>query len=238
MLGPCGEQNLSAFAHSCAGGVDIIDEEDSLVSDDFRLSHLKSPTHIPLPLRAGELGLRLGRARPLESGEIQGDAMLSAEKAGQKQGLVKPALPKTCGMKGNGQDEVEIGKSKFRIAVFGKKGTQRSGQPGDSSVFEAGDRLYNRPFIRADGASLAKVAFLRETLRTKMITFRRRAKTDPTTGAAGGRKEFDLGEADRAGAFILRTFLVLSTERTFGRKEEIEECTPERTLAHNLAGKL
>jgi hypothetical protein len=71
-----------------------------------------------------------------------------------------------------------------------------------------------------------------------MITLRRGDKTDPATGTARGRKEFNLGEAGGAGVFIGRAFLVLSTERTFSREEEIEKGVPEGAEAHNLAGKL
>jgi len=60
-----------------------------------------------------------------------------------------------------------------------------------------------------------------------MIILRRGGKTDPAPGTARGRKEFKLGETGRAGAFIRIAFLILSTERAFGREEKIEKSTPE-----------
>jgi hypothetical protein len=71
-----------------------------------------------------------------------------------------------------------------------------------------------------------------------MITLRRGDKTDPATGTAGGRKIFNPGEAGWAGVFTRRNFWVLSTERAFGREEEIEKNAPEGARGHNLAGKL
>jgi hypothetical protein len=89
--------------------------------------------------------------------------------ARQEKGLVEAPLAKAPGMEGNGNEEVDGRKGKFRVRVFSQQGSQRSGQTGDPAEFKPGDGFHDSSFVRADGTGLGEGPFSGQAAGAEMV---------------------------------------------------------------------
>ncbi len=131
-------------------------------------------------------------------------------------------------MKGDGKMRSKSEKGNSGSWYSARKDTQRSGQTGDSPIFEAGDRLHDRPFIGQMARALVKVTFLGKTFGTEMVLVQQELQNRSRSGDSAGRRKNLIWERQRGqGRPSELGFLDLSTERAFGREEEIEQSAPE-----------
>jgi len=184
-LRTCFQQDLRALLHSGSSGKNVIDEEEVLSFNDGGVSNLESATDILLPLSARKFGLRLGMTDALEGFEIQGNGMLAAQPAGQKQGLIESPLPEALRMERNRKDEVELCKGQFRVLIFTQECAQGLGQAGGALVLKARDDLYHQALIRPDGSGGGEVTLFGEAAGAKVIVLSRGYEAQSASRTAG-----------------------------------------------------